>query len=259
MANIPSNLSYGTVTGRFIVAYQDSSDSGQEPDIIPASGSIFFTASPSLIKDITASPAPVSILPAVVEATLDSDGYLCGFGTTRGIVLVATDDPDGNPVDWTWRADFRLTDSTQTPLTVAPFSFELPGGTTVDLAVASPVPSANGEYYIVGPQGPSGTIAVGTVTTGTPTSPATVTNVGTSNNAIFNFSIPKGDTGDLDNLEADLPITYASNTVGFDWSATELDDLGNVSATSPNSGDMIKWNSSSSLWEKSNIIDGGAA
>lgn len=49
-----------------------------------------------------------------------------------------------------------------------------------------------------GPQGPTGsaaTISVGSVTTGAAGSNATVTNAGTSGAAVFNFSIPKGDTG----------------------------------------------------------------
>lgn len=48
---------------------------------------------------------------------------------------------------------------------------------------------------IQGPQGDTGTIAVGTVTTGAEGSNATVTNVGTNEAAIFNFSIPVGATG----------------------------------------------------------------
>lgn len=47
-----------------------------------------------------------------------------------------------------------------------------------------------------GPQGPSGTIAVGTTSTLPAGSSATVTNTGTSTSAVFNFGIPKGDKGD---------------------------------------------------------------
>ena len=53
-----------------------------------------------------------------------------------------------------------------------------------------------------GPQGPTGatgaaaTIAVGTTTTGEPGTDASVTNVGTSGAAVFNFVIPKGEKGD---------------------------------------------------------------
>jgi len=153
MPNIPSNLSYGTVGGRFIVAYQDSADSGSEPDAIAASGSIFFTPSITILKDVTASPDPVSVLPVTVEATLDSEGYLCGYGTTRGINLIATDDPQGNPVNWTWRAEFRLTDQSGESFAIEPFSFSLPSGGSVNLTTAAPVPDANGTFYNLGTPG----------------------------------------------------------------------------------------------------------
>ena len=52
-----------------------------------------------------------------------------------------------------------------------------------------------------GPQGPAGrdgeaaTISVGTTTTGAAGTNASVTNSGTSSAAVFNFTIPRGDTG----------------------------------------------------------------
>lgn len=52
-----------------------------------------------------------------------------------------------------------------------------------------------------GPQGPKGdtgaaaTVTVGTVTTGEPGTDAIVTNSGTENAAVLNFTIPKGETG----------------------------------------------------------------
>jgi hypothetical protein len=188
MANIPSNLSYGTVKGRFIVGYKDSADSGSEPDAIPASGSIFFTASPTSIKNAEASPVPVTIFPAVVEATLDSEGYLCGYGTTRGIILIATDDPSGNPVDWTWRADFRLTDSVGTPLAFQPFSFELPSGEEVDLTLVAPVSESGGQSFLIGPQGIQGIQGI------------------------------QGPQGSIENFVADAPLYYdpLTATITFD-------------------------------------------
>lgn len=53
----------------------------------------------------------------------------------------------------------------------------------------------------IGPTGnigitPNVSISVGTVTTGSPGSSASITNSGTtSGNAVFNFTIPRGDTG----------------------------------------------------------------
>ena len=53
------------------------------------------------------------------------------------------------------------------------------------------------EVQALGPQGPSGTIEVGVVTAGETGAAAAVTNVGTSTHAVFNFVLPKGNTGDV--------------------------------------------------------------
>jgi hypothetical protein len=204
---LPTNVNYGTVVGQFLLAYSDSNDEGAQPDGIPAKGFIYFRPSPIKLLDGLSSPNPVTILPAVVETTLDEDGYLCGYGTTRGVNLVATDDPDLNPQDWTWTVEFRLTDQDDVPVPIPSFSIELPVNSTVDLTTVSPVPSANGTFYLVGPTGPTGatgatgpqgeaaTIEVGTVTTGAAGSSASVVNSGTSGDAVFDFTIPRGDTG----------------------------------------------------------------
>lgn len=60
---------------------------------------------------------------------------------------------------------------------------------------------ATGPQGDTGPQGPQGnqgdaaTIEVGTVTTVDPSDPATVTNSGTTSEAVFDFEIPQGETG----------------------------------------------------------------
>jgi hypothetical protein len=46
-----------------------------------------------------------------------------------------------------------------------------------------------------GADGSAATISVGTVTTGSPGSSVSVTNVGTSSAAVFDFTIPRGDVG----------------------------------------------------------------
>lgn len=64
------------------------------------------------------------------------------------------------------------------------------------------VPGKDGKDGAPGPQGTQGnpgaaaTIRIGTVSTGAPGSAATVTNAGTENAAVFNFSIPRGEKGD---------------------------------------------------------------
>ena len=55
--------------------------------------------------------------------------------------------------------------------------------------------------YVLGPTGPTGpagasTIAIGQTTTGLPGTNASVTNSGTSENVVLNFTIPRGNTGE---------------------------------------------------------------
>ena len=75
-----------------------------------------------------------------------------------------------------------------------------------------------GPQGLTGPRGADGadglaaTIHVGNVTTGEPGSDASVTNSGTDSNAVFDFSIPKGEKGDTGEITgATASIT---NTVG---------------------------------------------
>lgn len=238
MPNIPSNVFYGTVKGRFILAYGDTVDSGSEPDAIPAAGSVFFTASPVLLKNATASPDPVTILPATVEVVLDADGYLRAFAGTDGlgVRLVATDDPQNNPVNWTWRVDFRLTDQNGTPLTLPSFSFSLASNAVVDLTNLSPVPSADGTFYLVGPTGaagPANTLSVSSTTTGNPGTNASVTVSGTSPNQSLAFTIPRGTTGDTGATGPTGPtgLTGAQGIQGIQGLKGDKGDTGNTGTT----------------------------
>lgn len=54
----------------------------------------------------------------------------------------------------------------------------------------------NGEQGPTGAQGPAGTITIGTTTTGATGEDASVENVGTPENAILNFTIPRGEQGE---------------------------------------------------------------
>lgn len=66
-----------------------------------------------------------------------------------------------------------------------------------------------------GAQGPSGTLAIGTVTTGAPGSPVVITNVGTASAAILDISIPAGNEGpqgDAATITIGSVITVAAGT-----------------------------------------------
>jgi len=72
--------------------------------------------------------------------------------------------------------------------------------TTISGEVIYEYDATKGYWYVInsgvtGPTGTAATIAVGSVTTGAAGSSATVTNSGTSGAAVFDFQIPRGDTG----------------------------------------------------------------
>lgn len=51
------------------------------------------------------------------------------------------------------------------------------------------------------------TVSIGNVTTGEPGTNASVTNSGTENDAVFDFTIPRGDPGSIENVE-EQPVTF---------------------------------------------------
>src|SRR5690606_16442983 len=63
---------------------------------------------------------------------------------------------------------------------------------SLDFVIPRGDPGINGTN---GSDGAAATVAVGTTTTGAPGSNASVTNSGTSSAAVFNFTVPRGDTG----------------------------------------------------------------
>lgn len=63
-----------------------------------------------------------------------------------------------------------------------------------------------------GPVGPSGTIAIGDVTTVAPEEPATVVNSGTPEAAVLDFEIPKGEQGDSGVVSATGLASYTPET-----------------------------------------------
>lgn len=134
--DLPTNLGYGTVVGRFLLAYADSADVDLNPDGVAAMGIIFFVPSVNAVRNATASPAPVTIMPATVECTLDNEGYLVGPQGSRGVRLISTNDPDITPNNWYWTVKFNLTDQSATPLNgLDNKMLILSGGETVDLTL----------------------------------------------------------------------------------------------------------------------------
>lgn len=148
----PTNVAYGYVKARFATVEGDRTDPDRDPDWKPDPDvQILFTPAPKWLLNATATPDPLSITPIPVPCTSDTNGYLLGPDGNIGVYLIATDDPDNNPTDWTYTCEI-----TSPSLGRRVFSMKVPSGGTVDLAVVSPVNSSTGNAVVVGPRGPIG-------------------------------------------------------------------------------------------------------
>lgn len=156
MADIPE-LSYGIVRGRYLAGILDGADLGNAPDGVPMSGYVVFNATASAIKVAGATPDPATVFPTNLRVELDAEGYLSHNGS-RDIALWATDDPDGNPVNWQWRVSFFLRFERK-EISYPSFNFTLSDGQEVDLTTVAPVAQPSpGVYIIRGLKGDNGGI-----------------------------------------------------------------------------------------------------
>lgn len=161
---LPSNISYGTVVGQFLASIQDGPDPDKLPEGVPMKGTVTFIASPTYVLDYTAIPNPVTILKTPIVCPLDSEGYVCSpyyasdTPMSRGVYLIATNDPDILPVGWTWTVMYSLTDPTGRAVSLPNQSIFVPADTVVDLTTAMNVAAANGTVITKGDQGLPGDV-----------------------------------------------------------------------------------------------------
>lgn len=216
---LPANVSTGTVTGFFM----DSSGN-------PMNGNVRFKPSPKQLTNVGAVP-PTVIVPQEVIAPI-TNGVL-------EIELVATDDPDNNPVDWTYQAIFSFYNGGQ----LDTFHIEVPSDGTVDLATVAPS-SVSGGTQILTPRGvPAG---------------------GTSGQVLVKETNADYETEWAD-LEAAGPGIPAGGTTGqvlaktsntdyvAGWTTPEdppaaLSELTDVNLTGLADGEILEWDSTTSKW-----------
>lgn len=140
---LPVEIGYGTVR----VDLQHGDELGTPAlDGEPAQGFVTFTPSAAKLLD---TAGDVIVVPRPITRPLDVNGQLT-------VQLIATDDPDLNPTDWTWRVSFSLVGAS-----LEAWSFEVPEGSDRSLREISPMPDANGTFYLPGVPGPRGTSGEG--------------------------------------------------------------------------------------------------
>lgn len=143
----PENVEYGRVVWQAISDVTDGPDSGDAPDFIAPTGTVTFVPSTVVLRNNTATPNPKSIVRDVFTGILDSEGYLCtpdadNQPAYRGIELIATDDADLNPTDWTYIVTYTIKGKNGRQIPLRSHEIYVPAGTTVDLTTVGPVENA---------------------------------------------------------------------------------------------------------------------
>lgn len=141
MADLPANVGTGIVRISLRRTVLNKSTDPATMEVLPVTGKVTFT--PSTTKLINASQG-------LIIPTTSSSVHLDGNGDAV-VTLMATDDTDQNPVDWTYTVSFSLDHGE-----IEPFSISVAEGSDVELSDVIPVPDSNGTFYLTGEQGPPG-------------------------------------------------------------------------------------------------------
>jgi SPP1 family predicted phage head-tail adaptor len=145
-------------------------------------------------------------------------------GETGATGIAGQQGPQGNPgaaatvsvgTTTTGAAGTQASVTNSGTSSAAVFNFTIPTGPTGAQGPqgntgATGAQGPTGQTGAQGPAGTAATVSVGTVTTGAPGTSAAVTNSGTSSAAIFNFTIPQGESGTGGSSSADPSITLDS-------------------------------------------------
>lgn len=137
----PSEVAFGRIRGRILLAVADGIDVDGNPDPAPAQGSIKFTPEVTDAIHYNTEPDKV-VVPTAISAALDAEGDI-------DIFLLATD--VGNPVNWTYKVEFNIVG-----VTIPPVHISVATGSDVLIGQIVPVGTATGTVSLIGPPGPPG-------------------------------------------------------------------------------------------------------
>jgi hypothetical protein len=134
--DIPTQIGYGQVVGRFVRFTADTPDPGNVPDEIPLEGTITLTPLTTAMRWPTAVPPRLAVADTLTCLVVDGDLYPPGGGPDAGVYVVATDQPNAVPSLVQWRANFNFAGISPQP---NPVVFNVPAGGVVDLSIVAPV------------------------------------------------------------------------------------------------------------------------
>lgn len=148
---------YGTVEGQFLSAAQDSDDLDKNPEARALTGRVLLTPEAGFFLNYTKLPNPYVYLRDTIVLTLDEFGQVVGEDGEVGARIPATDDPDFEPMDWTYKVVYDLYTQDGKPVRTLPVAhIEVKTGETVNLVKVMPKPTSKGTYVVSGESGGRG-------------------------------------------------------------------------------------------------------
>jgi hypothetical protein len=141
MADFPADVSTGRIHGTVLQWLVDSADPGSVPDVAPfALATVKFVPSVSFVTHPATGTIFVPV-PAPIEIDVNGD---------IDVTLIATDDPDINPSNFTYTMSITIVGAS-----IAPMVIEVPSGSDRLLTELVSVETSPGAFFTQGPAGAS--------------------------------------------------------------------------------------------------------
>ena len=131
---LPESIGTGLVTGRLVKAMIDGPDDDRNSDYAPLEGfKVVFTPSVNTVRTKSQSPAIIALLPITVNT--NEEGFIVSPDGQEGVRLVATNDPNLSPTNFTYEVSVSGED-----IESKSWFITVPKDSTQDLSTTYPVP-----------------------------------------------------------------------------------------------------------------------
>lgn len=140
----------GRVEARYIVGTRNSPDPDGPPILVPARGTVVFTASIPFNPHAVGTPEAFMLVKEPLVGVIDDEGFLCepdpadpAMPGARGMPLPATINPAAAAAGWQWVATAKLVDAAGYPKTglIPTVRFTLAAGQTRNLSDLTKAPA----------------------------------------------------------------------------------------------------------------------
>lgn len=134
LPDLPTGITYGTITGTFLSVLADSADAGNSPDATALGGTV--TIAPVLRNFRITGSSPATVVTQDIKALI-VNGALLGPDGVTPLRVMASDSPNLSPSPVQYTAKFALAGVSNQPPTV---TFSVPSNGTVDLSAVISYP-----------------------------------------------------------------------------------------------------------------------